>query len=227
MLGDGAFLDALPVDARAQVLTGAHRRRFNRREVLFHQGDPGDSLHILDRGWVAVRVTTVLGDVATLDMLGPGAMFGELALIPISGGRRSASVVAIEASQTIEVAGSVFEELCRSHPETIRQILEMVAWRERRLTQRLVEALYVPVETRLVRRLIDVDRQYDRSHPGPVPIPLTQEDLASLAGTTRETANRVLHRLVEAGAISVGRGSFQVLDHDALRRRAGAGAGSS
>ena len=116
-------------------------------------------------------------------------------------------------------------ELCTTSEPALMTVLTMMASRERRLTRRLVEALYFPVETRLIRRLIEIDSQY--GEPGGSPIPLTQDDLASLAGTTRETANRVLRRLSDSGAISLSKGSFQVLNHDTLQRKAGAPEGAA
>ena len=219
MAADSRFLDELPADARAFVLQRARRRRFARKEVLFHQDDPAETLHLLDKGWVAIRAVTALGDVATLDLLGEGAIFGELALLPPTHGHRSATVQALEPTQTLEIPATVFMELCTTSVPALTTVLSMMAGRERRLTRRLVEALYFPVETRLIRRLIEIDDQYGPQSGGQ--IPLTQDDLASLAGTTRETANRVLRRLEEAGAIALAKGSFTVVDHDALQRKAG------
>ena len=73
-----SLFDLLPDDERRALLVSARRRRFARRETLFHEGDPGDSLHIIVSGLVVIRVTTPLGDVVTLTVHGPGESFGEL-----------------------------------------------------------------------------------------------------------------------------------------------------
>ena len=75
------LLDVLSEADRRELLTRARRRRFARQEVLFHEGDPGDSLHLVARGHVALRIHTPLGDVATMRIVRPGEFFGELAVV--------------------------------------------------------------------------------------------------------------------------------------------------
>ncbi len=88
----------------------------------------------------------------------------------------------------------------------------------RRLSEQLVDALYLPAETRVRRRLLDVARAYagDGGEPDGAQVPLTQEELASLAGTSRATVNKVLREEQEQGAIELGRGRTTVLDVGAL-----------
>ena len=71
----GSLLDCLDDDERRQLLSETTRRRFKRGEVLFHDGDPGDTLHLIDKGHVAIRTTTPLGDVATFAVLGPCLLY--------------------------------------------------------------------------------------------------------------------------------------------------------
>jgi CRP-like cAMP-binding protein len=112
-----------------------------------------------------------------------------------------------------------FEDLRRSDPSVERLLVEALSTRVGRLTGHLVEALYEPVEVRLVRRLLSLTRTYPDTD-GKITVPLTQEDLASMAGTTRPTANRVLKELEDAGTVAVARGRIEVLDVDALERSA-------
>lgn len=214
-----SFLEGVPEEDRRRVLAATTRRRFARREVLFHEGDPGDTVHLLDRGRVAVRITTPLGDVATLRVRGPGEVIGELALLdPAS--RRAATVVALERTETLALRSDQFAELRRRHPSVDAFLVNVLAEEVRRLSGLLVEALYVPVDTRVVRRLVALEEAYrDRASGGPTEVPLTQEDLASLAGTSRATVNRVLGEAERDGIIEVRRGRVIVLDRSALERR--------
>ena len=98
-------------------------------------------------------------------------------------------------------------------------LVEILAARVRRLSAHLVEALYVPVDKRVVRRLLALCRQYGNGSRQ-VSLPLTQSELAEMAGATRPTVNKVLRTLEEARVISLGRGSVQVLDRAALRQYA-------
>ena len=214
-----SFLEGVPEEDRRRALAATTRRRFARREVLFHEGDPGDTVHLLDRGRVAVRITTPLGDVATLRVRGPGEVIGELALLdPAS--RRAATVVALERTETLALRSDQFVELRRRHPSVDAFLVNVLAEEVRRLSGLLVEALYVPVDTRVVRRLVALEEAYrDPEAGGPTEVPLTQEDLASLAGTSRATVNRVLGEAERNGIIEVRRGRVIVLDRSALERR--------
>ncbi|MBW3557199.1 MAG: Crp/Fnr family transcriptional regulator [Actinobacteria bacterium] len=214
-----SFLDEIPDEDRRRVLAATRRRRYGRREVLFHEGDPGDALHLIDKGRVAVRVTTPLGDVVTLNVLGAGRVVGELALLHHPS-RRSATVVALEPTQTLTVSRDDFWALRRSHPTVDAFLVNVLAEEIGRLSGLLVEALYVPVANRVLRRLLSLADLYGGARAGTA-IPLTQEDLASLAGTSRGTVNRVLGEMEVLGALEVARGRITLIDPALLARRAG------
>ena len=207
------LLRGVPDDKVRRVLASARRRRFAKGAVLFYEGDDASTLYLLAKGRVAVRVTTRRGDILTLDLLGPGDVVGELAFLTPDA-RRTATVVALEATETLVLDRAVFDELTRQDPSVSEVLLHLLAERIRRLDARLLEALYVPAETRILRRLVELAATY-----GAV-IPLTQEDLAGLAGTTRATVNRVLRREVESGTIALSRGRITVVDNEAVARRA-------
>jgi CRP-like cAMP-binding protein len=211
------LLDALSDDDRRRLLATTRRCRFAAGEVIFHEGDRGDSVHLIEHGHVAVRVGTRLGDVATLTMLGPGSAFGELALID-GNERRSATVVAIDATNTRVVDHAEFERLRREHPPIERFLVELLAAQVRSLSGLALEAMFVAADTRVLRRLLEVARQFGEND-GKV-IALTQDDLASMAGTTRSTANRVLKRAETDGLLRLARGRIEILDRDQLARRA-------
>lgn len=215
------LLSGLSEDDRRRVLATARRRRYARREVLFHEGDPGDTLHFVDAGRVAVRITTPLGDVATMVVLGPGDVLGELALVG-GQGRRAATAVALEKVETLSLHRDEFEALRREHPSVQGLLVAALAAQVNRLSGLLVEALYVAADKRVARRLVDLCGLYDGGSPSPdgIEITVTQEDLASLAGTARATVNRVVGELEQAGALVVGRGRITVVDQAVLVRRA-------
>jgi CRP/FNR family transcriptional regulator, cyclic AMP receptor protein len=210
------LLDAVPEEDVTRLLSIARRRQFARGEVVFHEQDPADTLHLVVKGRFAVRTSTTLGDTVVLAVLGPGEMFGEIALLDEpSTARRTATVAALEAAETRSVHRIDFDRLRREHPSTSEVLIQILAGQVRRLSAHLLDALYVSAEKRVLRRLLDLDRVYG---PG-APIPLTQEDLASLAGTSRATVNRVLREEESRGAVQLGRGRTTVLDADALARR--------
>src|SRR5215217_4579970 len=178
-----------------QLISVARRRRFDRHEVVFHRDDPADSLHLIVKGRFAVRIMTPVGDTVTISVLGPTDSFGEMALI---GGeaRRSATVLALERAETLALYKDDFERLREQYPAVNDVLLRALVRQLRAMNERLLEALYVPSERRVVRRL------------------------AELAGTSRSTVNRVLRQEERRGTVALRRGRTTVLDRDALARRA-------
>lgn len=197
-----------------RALEMARRRTFERDEVIFHEGDPADSLHLIERGRVAVRVANRHGQRATLAVLGPGEAFGELALVGPPA-RRSATVLAIEPVVTHSIYDVDFQRLRGQHPEVAEVLIALLSEHVRRLSSQLLDALFLPAESRVRKRLLELTERYDESSDEVV-IPLRQEDLADLAGTSRATVNRILREEAVRGTVRLARGSTTVLDRDRL-----------
>lgn len=212
-----SLLDSLDEAERRKVLSLARRRRFARGEVVFHEGDPGNALHLVEKGHFAVRITTPLGDVATLRVHGPGSYFGELAVL--SPAPRSATILALGKAETLSLSESAVADLRSQSAAVDRLLMEAMIAEVRRLSGALVEALYVPVQKRVLRRLTDLAETFG-SGSQTVSIPVTQEELAQLAGTTRPTANRILRSLEDDGIVAIERGRIEINDLDALAHRA-------
>lgn len=213
------LLDVLSPEDRRRLLSLARRRRFDRGEVVFHEGDPGDALHLIQKGHVSIKRTTPLGDVALLLVLGPGDIFGELAVVAPA--PRNATVMAVDGAETLVLHSSVFDELRVTHPAVDRVLVQALASEVRRLSAMLVDALYVSADKRIYLRLRDLSAMFaGPDGDAPVVIPLTQEEIGQMAGTTRPTANRVLRLAEEAGIVRMSRGRIEVLDREEVVRRA-------
>jgi CRP-like cAMP-binding protein len=211
------LLDLLAEDDRRAVIRNGRRRRFKRGEIVFHDGDPGDTLHLVTAGHFAVRVTTALGDTALLRVLGPGEHFGELSVLEPA--PRNGSVIALDTAETIGVHRDELTRLRAAAPGLDDALTQALIAEVRRLSALLVDALYLPADQRVWRRLNDLAVLY-RSEGGPAVVPFTQDDLAQLAGTTRPTANRALREGEEAGIIRLARGRIEIVDADRVARRA-------
>jgi CRP-like cAMP-binding protein len=208
-----ALLAGVPADDVRHVISIARRRTFARGEVVFHDGDPAEAMHLIVKGRFAVRVTTPLGDTVLLSLQAPGDCFGELALLATES-RRSATVAALEAGETLSVLRGDFARLLAQNPGVSRVLLALLAAQLRRSNERLVEAHYVDADTRVRRRLRELAELY-----GGGTIPLTQEEIAEIAGTSRATVNRVLREEEKKGTLELARGRTIVRDLDALRTR--------
>jgi CRP-like cAMP-binding protein len=211
------ILEGVPQEQVRELLQIARRRRFARNEVVFHRDDPGDCVHLIQRGRFAIRVMTPLGDTATIAVRGPGESFGEMALVAEQP-RRAATVAALEEAETIAVYRDDFAYVRKRHPEIDTMLFRFLTNEVRVLNERLLEALYVPVEKRVRRRLVELSRLYGGAEE-PV-IQLTQETLAEIAGASRPTVNQVLRDEEKRGTIELSRGRIRVLDVSELERRA-------
>ena len=192
-----------------ELRAAGRRRTFDRDEVVFHRDDPGDSLHRVEQGRFAARIITPVGATATVALHGPGDVFGLLAVIGATP-RRTATVVALERSETLAIAASVFLRLRATYPEVRDAVERLVVSQLAETSDRLVEALYTPAAARVRDRLADLARLYGDPSSGEVVIPLGQEHLAGLAGTTRETVNRVLKQEEERGSVRLARNRIVV-----------------
>lgn len=213
-----SLFDLLDDPTRARLRDVASHRRYRPGEVVFHLGDAANCLHYVRAGHVSVQIPTRGGDVAILTVLGPGETFGEIALVR-QDATRTATVRALDTVETFMIAKGDFVRLRASNPDLDRFLVDRLARYIQRQDARLVEALYVPVDKRVLRRVLAMDRLYGRGVPGTL-IPLTQEILAGMAGTTRPTANQVLKAAERDGLLALERGRVRVLDHAGMARRA-------
>jgi CRP/FNR family transcriptional regulator, cyclic AMP receptor protein len=203
-------LEGVPDEEVRRLLSVARRRTFARNEVVFHQGDPAEAMHVVWNGRFAVRIRSAIGDATTVAILGPGEAFGELALLD-DDSERSATVVALERAETRSIARSDFTKLRSEQPQVNELLLRLLARRLRRTNDLLAEALYLPADVRVLRRIRELAELYGPGEGAGV-IPLTQEEIAELAGTSRATVNRVLRAEERAGSIELTRGRTTVLD---------------
>lgn len=211
------MLAGVPQADVTELLSIARRRTFRREEVVFHHGDPAESLHLISKGRFASRIVTPLGQSAMLAVHGPGEAFGELALLG-EGARRSATVEALEQAETFSVIRNDFHALAHRNPGVKDVLLALLAEQIRRANERIVVAHYLDSETRIRWALLQLVDAYAAGGDETV-IPLTQEQLAELAGAARATVNRVLRDEEGRGNVKLERGRVRVLDAVELARR--------
>jgi CRP/FNR family cyclic AMP-dependent transcriptional regulator len=202
---------------REEFLALARRRAFARNEVVCHEGDPADSLHLVESGHLAVRSGLASGVTATFTILSSGDYFGELALLR-EDHRRTATVVALEPSRTLSVGASAFDALRTRNPRVERVLSVLLADRIDALSRRLLETMYESLDRRVYRRLVDLAHAYGGS-ASQATIPLSQAQLADLVGATRPSVNQVLQRLADQDLVRLGRARIDILDVGALARR--------
>lgn len=184
-------------------------RRFERGATIFAEGEPGDALFIIVEGIVRVVVSLPSGDEATLAILSPGDSVGELALF--DGGPRSATAIASEPTQAIALRREDFLAWLSDHPQANAAFLRTLSQRVRDSNRAFAELAFIALSPRLAGRLLTLcERQrVEQLH-------ITQQELASLLGVTREAVNKCLKQFEASGWIAIGRGSVTVLEPAAL-----------
>ena len=215
---ESSLLRVLSEPDRRELLAIARRRKFAKGEVVFHEGDPGDTMHLVAKGHVAVRVTTPLGEVAMLRIVCAGEFFGELALI--DPGPRNATIAALDPVETLCIHTNDFEELRDRHPAVERVLTHALVAEVRRLSIALSESLYLSADKRVLRRLLEAAALFGSDEEPATVVPLTQEDLGQLAGVARPTVNRTLRAAEDNAFLRVGRGRVEIIDAAALAHQA-------
>jgi CRP/FNR family transcriptional regulator len=190
-------------DAALGVCAASLRvRRFRRGETIFHQGDPGDSLFIVESGSVKIVLPSPEGEEgAIIATLGRGDFFGELALL--DGAAHSATAVALEPTQALVLGRATFERLVDESPSLRHALFAGLVAELRRLTGHVEELHFLDLPGRLASRLVRIARDVDPAAAGEIRLvwPYTQSDLAAMIGGTRQTVNRLLNDLAERGLI--------------------------
>jgi CRP-like cAMP-binding protein len=218
-LRGSALFRRLAAPALAGIAARLVRRRFRKGEVIFHEGDPGESLHLITAGLVKISRISPDGDEAIVTTLGPGESFGELVLL--DGAPRSATAAALEPTETLTLSRDVFVELVDEDPSFRWALFAGIAAHQRRLTDQLAEAHFLDLAGRLARQLArlaaDGTPGSDGIHLGRL---YTQSELASMIGGTRPRVNRLVGEFVELGLIRVDPDDIVVTDLAGLQRRA-------
>jgi CRP/FNR family transcriptional regulator, cyclic AMP receptor protein len=213
------LLANLPPEALARLGGSARRRSYRRGEVIFHQGDPGDALHFIIDGRVKVVLDAETGEEAVIAILGPGECFGELALI--DGEPRSATVETLEPVQTLSLSRPDFMTFIRDNPQAAERLLVTLAGMVRRTDESMADLVFLDLEGRLVKKLLELADAHGRDVDGAIEIelPMTQEDLAAMIGATRASVNKLLGWYEDRGAIQRRGRRIAIFDQDRLRRR--------
>lgn len=184
------------------------------------QGAAAGGMHVISRGSVKITIASDEGKEMILAILRAGELFGEIAAL--DGGARSATVTANEAVETAALSRADLLEFVVAHPEFAIRLIATLAQRLRQVDERLEDAHFLDLDTRLAKALADLSEQQGQPQPdGAVRLQLTQSELASMIGATRVSANRLLKTFEAAGLVRRGRSAIVVTNLEALRFRAG------
>ena len=209
LLANNPLFAGLGPGIAAQIATLGVARRLAAGDVLFSKGDEGDAFYALRRGQINIMLGAEDGKQLTLATLGSGDVFGEIALL--DGCPRTADAVAAEACDLFMVRRRDFLALLRGNADIAIGMIELLCARLRASNERMEEAMLMPLDIRLARRILALAQDFGAT------LDVSQEQLAVMVGATRETVNRQLQVWRRGGIVALGRSRIEVLDPSRLK----------
>lgn len=218
-LRDSCLFEQAEDAALETIARQLRRRRFRRNETIFHQGDPGDALHIVSSGAVKIVLPSLEGEEAIIATLRSGDFFGELALL--DGAPRSATAVALEASETWTLPREQFLAVLDQDKALRESLLAGLAHELRRITGHVEELHFLDLAGRLSSHLARLAREAEPDASAVrLDWPYTQSDLASMIGGTRQSVNKLLSGLVDSDLVIIEKDTLFIPDVEALELEA-------
>jgi CRP/FNR family transcriptional regulator, cyclic AMP receptor protein len=217
VLAGCALFKALPQAALQQLAAHTAIRNCRRGQILFAEGDPGDSLIVVVSGSLKAYSTTEHGDEFLLAVVGPGETLGELALA--DGGLRSATVSALTEASVLRVPRDAVLELARSEAGLMDALMLALASVIRRLNGHAADLAFLDLPRRVGKLLLT---QHGAAPDAAAGATLTQNEMAARVGASRQSVNAALQEFQRRGWIRLAGREITVLDPAALARFVGA-----
>ena len=202
----------LSASAREAMATILKCRTFQRGDVLFNEGEPGEGIWILNRGSVRLIKSDSEGRERLLKIVRPGDVFAEIVLF--DGGDYPATAIAAATGCATVIYNRDAEELMRQNPELAWHFLRAFSRRLRDAYERMHIISGGDVVSNLAGLLLQLSREQ-----GTLVISISQQDVADMLGTARETISRSLGVLADQGLVTVRRNRIEILDAEALESR--------
>jgi CRP/FNR family cyclic AMP-dependent transcriptional regulator len=190
------------IDAASSIIT------IDAGAFLFQRGDSGDALYAVGSGAIQIETSAADGRGRILNLMKPGDIFGEIALL--DGGQRTADASAIGQTRLRRLSRRAFHQVLDAHPALARHLIEALCRRLRRLSAQAEDGAFLDIAGRLARRVLEL-----ADNPtGEVRI--SQEDLARHIGASRVSVNQHLQVWRGRGWVSLGRGRIHVHEREAI-----------
>jgi CRP-like cAMP-binding protein len=216
-----AFLALLDAESRAELGARGRQQRYRAGGVLLYEGQVDAPVVIMLDGRVRVSALASDGRELVLAFRGPGSILGELAAL--DHGRCSATVTALDDVQAITLSPSQFHDFLRARPEAAIELLRLLGQRQRDTDRKRIEFAALDTPGRVAARIVELAARFGQPQPdGTILITLTlsQEELATWIGSSREATVKALAQLREHGWLETGRRRIRVNDLKALQKRA-------
>lgn len=210
LLASCPLFSALEASDRAWLIGQSSKRRFTRNQIVFLQGDSAEWLLVVVSGLLKVCIHSVHGDELILDTVGPGQAVGEIGVL--ASGRRSATLQSLGKSECLIVPRVAILDLLERKPAVARSMLLALAAHVHRATGTAADLVFLDLPRRVAKWLLDNSPK----EGGQVATVLTQQEMASALGASRQRVNASLSELERLGWIERGPKGCKVLDREAL-----------
>lgn len=197
----------------------ARKRVFRQGEVIFHRDDPGQVLYIVKEGKVKIALTSPDGQEVSLTVFGAGECFGELSIL--DGEPRSADAVALERVELYALQRQDFVNVVMSHPKIAVQVMKVISQRLRQADQQIEDLLFLDVYGRVAKKLLELSEVHGvpTAQGVRIELRLTQQELASMVGASRESVNKVMGYFTDKRYIMTDKHKITLMKLADLRKR--------
>jgi len=218
LLRSGRWFAALPDDLQERLVDGAELRTVGARQRLFSRGDEADGLYAVLDGGIRVSGSSESGREALLTLLEPPAWFGEISIF--DGAPRTHDAIAESEALVLHVPRPALDAILTAQPRYWRELGLLVTSKLRLAFIAMEDMALLPIAVRLARRLSLMAEGYGEREHQRRTVEVSQEQLAQMLSTSRQTANQLLKDLEARGLIRLSYGTIEILDLDGLRRAA-------
>jgi CRP-like cAMP-binding protein len=220
VLARSGIFQGVEADAAESLAKEMETIDVRKGEVVFSEGEPGDSLYIVLSGKIKVGRRAADGRQNLIAVMGPSDMVGELSLF--DPGPRTATATAVVDTRLARLRKQGLRPWLTNRPEIAEQLLRVLARRLRRTNDALADLIFTDVPGRVAKQLLQLAQRFGTQEGGAMRVThdLTQEEIAQLVGASRETVNKALADFAHRGWIRLEGKSVLISDSERLARRA-------
>jgi len=214
-----SFFADLSEEEMQALSSTTKRRTFRSGEVIFHRDDPGQVLYMIKEGKVKICIISPDGQEVSLTVFGKGEVFGEFAIL--DGLPRSTDAVALERVECYTLQRSDFLNAILKNPKIAILVLEALSKRLRNTNNMVEDLIFLDVYGRVAKKLLELaDTHGIKTDEGVlIDVRLTQQELASMVGASRESVNKVLGYFTDKDFISTDKHRVTIHNTNDLKRR--------
>jgi CRP/FNR family transcriptional regulator, cyclic AMP receptor protein len=196
-----------------RISTYVKRRPVTKGSTIFEKGDAGVGLIGVVSGSVKISVTSADGRDVVLNIIHPGEVFGEIALL--DGRARTANATAMSDCELIVIERREFIPFLRSEPDVTLKLMEILCSRLRNTSEQVQDVTFLNLSTRLAKTLLRLTANAGPSKPA-AKVAITQREISQIVGRSRESTNKQLRAWAKRGWLRLERGSVTVMKADKL-----------